>query len=57
MLAGSISSLPMRCYGPEGLLRRQGYTVDIVGGATGLNCAPDYRDVNGIMVPAKRRLA
>jgi hypothetical protein len=33
-----------------------GYTVDILGGATGLNYAPDYRDVNGIIVPAKRRV-
>jgi hypothetical protein len=44
------------CFGPDGLLRRHGYTVDILGGATGLNYAPDYRDVNGIIVPAKRRV-
>jgi hypothetical protein len=44
------------CFGPDGLLRRHDYTVDILGGATGLNCASDYRDVNGIIVPTKRRV-
>jgi hypothetical protein len=27
------------CFGPDGLLRRHDYTVDILGGATGLNYA------------------
>jgi hypothetical protein len=44
------------CFGPDGLLRRHDYTVDILGGATGLNYASDYRDVEGIMVPTKRRV-
>jgi hypothetical protein len=44
------------CFGPDGLLRRHDYTVDILGGATGLNYALDYRDVDGIIVPAKRRV-
>jgi hypothetical protein len=44
------------CFGPDGLLRRHDYTVDILGGATGLNYASDYRDVDGIMVPTKRRI-
>jgi hypothetical protein len=44
------------CFGPDGLLRRHDYTVDILGGATGLNYASDYRDVNGIIVPAMRRV-
>jgi hypothetical protein len=35
------------CFGPDGLLRRHDYTVDILGGATGLNYASDYRDVDG----------
>jgi hypothetical protein len=30
--------------------------VDILGGATGLNYASDYRDVDGIIVPTKRRV-
>ena len=44
------------CVGPDGLLRRHDYTVDILGGATGLNYASDYRNVEGIMVPTKRRV-
>jgi hypothetical protein len=44
------------CFGPDGLLRRHDYTVDILGGATGLNYASDYRDVDGIIVPTKRRV-
>jgi len=44
------------CFGPDGLLRRHDYTVDILGGATGLNYASEYRDVNGIIVPTKRRV-
>src|ERR1700722_20020857 len=44
------------CFGPDGLLRRHDYTVDILGGATGLNYASDYRDVDGILVPTKRRI-
>lgn len=44
------------CFGPDGVLRRHDYTVDILGGATGLNYASDYRDVDGIIVPTKRRV-
>jgi hypothetical protein len=44
------------CFGPDGLLRRHDYTVDILGGATGLNYASDYRDVDGIIMPTKRRV-
>jgi hypothetical protein len=44
------------CFGPDGLLRRHDYTVDILGGGTGLNYALDYQDVDGIIVPAKRRV-
>jgi hypothetical protein len=44
------------CFGPDGLLRRHDYTVDILGGATGLNYAYDYRNVDGIIVPTKRRV-
>jgi hypothetical protein len=43
-------------FGPDGLLRRHEYTVDIMGGAAGLNYAADYRNVDGIMVPTKRRV-
>lgn len=44
------------CFGPDGLLRRHDYTVDILGGATGLNYGSDYRDVSGIVFPTKRRI-
>jgi hypothetical protein len=44
------------CFGSDGLLRRHDYTVDILGGATGLNYASEYRDVDGIIVPTKRRV-
>ena len=44
------------CFGPDGLLRRHDYTVDILGGATGLNYASNYRNVDGIIVPTKRRV-
>ncbi|BDI32463.1 hypothetical protein CCAX7_45140 [Capsulimonas corticalis] len=44
------------CFGPDGLLRRHDYTVDILGGATGLNYASEYRDVSGVIVPTKRRI-
>ena len=43
-------------FGPGGLLRRHAYTVDIMGGAAGLNYATDYRSVDGIVVPTKRRV-
>ena len=44
------------CFGPDGLLRRHDYTVDILGGATGLNYAYDYREIGGIQFFTKRRV-
>jgi hypothetical protein len=43
------------CFGPDGLLRRHDFTIDILGGATGLLYASEYRDVDGIIIPATRR--
>ena len=43
-------------FGLDGLLRRHEYTVDILGGATGLNYATDYQEFDGIMVPMTRRI-
>ena len=43
-------------FGPDGLLRRHDYTVDILGGATGLNYATDYRNVDGLIIPTTRRI-
>jgi hypothetical protein len=44
------------CFTPRGLLCRHDYTVDILGGATGLNYAFDYRNIDGIVIPTKRRV-
>ncbi len=44
------------CFGPDGLLRRHDYTVDILGGAKALNYASDYRNVDGIVFPVTRRV-
>ena len=43
-------------FGPDGLLRRHDYTVDVMGGAPGSNYAADYCIVGGIVVPTKRRV-
>ena len=43
-------------FGPDGLLRRHDYTVDLLGGATGANYALDIEDIDGIKVPTKRRI-
>ena len=43
-------------FGPDGLLRRHEYMVDVLGGARGVNYAHDYREVDGISVPMKRRV-
>lgn len=37
-------------------LNRHQYTVDVLGSAPGLNHALDYHEVQGIMVPRKRRV-
>jgi hypothetical protein len=52
----SHSKEQISCFGPDNLLRRHDYTVDILGGATGLNYASDYRNVDGILIPTKRRV-
>ncbi len=44
------------CFGPDGLLRRHDYTVDILQGTPGLNYASQYQDVEGIVVPTRRRI-
>jgi hypothetical protein len=52
----SHTRVQISCFGPDGLLRRHDYTVDILQGATGLNYAYDYRNVDGIIFPTKRRI-
>lgn len=43
-------------FGPDGMMRRHDYTVDILGGAQGANYSSDYRDFQGIKMPTKRRI-
>jgi hypothetical protein len=44
------------CFAPSGLLCRHDYTVDVLGGAPGLNYAFDYRNIDGIVIATKRRV-
>jgi hypothetical protein len=43
------------CFGPDGLLRRHDFTMDILGGAPGSLYATGYRDIDGIILPTTRR--
>ena len=43
-------------FGPDGLLRRHDYAVDVLGGATGAHYINDYRDHRGILMPHRRRV-
>ena len=43
-------------FGHDGLLRRHQYTVDVLGGASGVNYAASYQEINGIMMPTQRRV-
>ena len=52
----SHSRVQISCFGADGLLRRHDYTVDILGGATGLNYALDYQDIEGLKFFTKRRV-
>jgi len=43
-------------FGHAGLLRRHDYAVDVLGGTTGANYALQNREVDGIVVPTRRRV-
>ncbi|WP_219837017.1 hypothetical protein [Paenibacillus sp. R14(2021)] len=44
-------------FGEDGLLRRHDYNTDVIGrGSPAANYASDYQEVNGIIVPTKRRV-
>jgi hypothetical protein len=43
-------------FGEDGLLRRHLYTVDVLGGAQGANYASEYRAVDGVVLPTRRRV-
>jgi hypothetical protein len=52
----SHSKTQVTHFGPDGLMRRHDYTVDILGGATGANYPTAYRSFQGLMMPTKRRI-
>lgn len=43
-------------FGPDGLMRRHDYTVDILNGNSGANYTSDYREFQGIKMPTTRRI-
>lgn len=43
-------------FGPDGLMRRHDYTVDILGGATGANYPSAYKKFQGLVMPTRRRI-
>ena len=43
------------CFGPDGLLRRHDFTIDLLGAVPSQLDATDYRDVDGIILPTTRR--
>jgi len=40
----------------EGLLRRQDYNVDILGGAAAANYASEHDEFSGLVIPTRRRV-
>src|ERR1700691_3426094 len=52
----SHSKTQITHFGPDGLMRRHDYTVNILGGNTGANYVSGYRDVQGIKMPTTRRI-
>jgi hypothetical protein len=52
----SHSKTQVTHFGPDGLMRRHDYTVDILGGATGANYTTNYRKFQGIKMPTTRRI-
>jgi hypothetical protein len=43
-------------FGPDGLMRRHDYAVDVLGGAEGAHYIGDYRDHGGLLAPHRRRV-
>lgn len=43
------------CFGPDGLLRRHDFTIDILGGVPARLYATDHRNVDGIIIPTTWR--
>jgi hypothetical protein len=40
----------------DGLLRRQDYNVDVLGGAPSANYASEYKEFSGLVIPTRRRV-
>jgi hypothetical protein len=40
----------------EGLLRRQDYNVDVLGGAPSANYASEYKKFSGLVIPTRHRV-
>jgi hypothetical protein len=43
-------------FGPDGLIRRHDYAVDILGGSAAAHYISGYRDFDGIVTPTRRRI-
>ena len=43
-------------FGPDELLRRHDYAVDVLGGSMGAQYISDYWSVDGILMPFRRRV-
>ncbi|HZR54681.1 MAG TPA: hypothetical protein VFB06_34925 [Streptosporangiaceae bacterium] len=51
----SHSRKQVLCFGPDGLLRRHDFTIDLLGAVPSQLEATGYRDVDGIVFPTTRR--
>ncbi len=51
----SHSRQQVLCFGPDGLLRRHDFTIDLLGAVPSQLEATGYRDVDGIVFPTTRR--
>jgi hypothetical protein len=52
----SHSRVQIIYFGPDSLMRRHDYSVDVMGGATGANYTSDYREFQGLRVPTRREV-
>ncbi len=43
-------------FGPDGLMRRHDYAVDVLGGADGAHYIGAYQTIDGVRVPTRRRV-
>lgn len=43
-------------FGPDGLVRRHDYAVNVLGGSTGARYCSNYQNVDGILIPASHKV-